>query len=148
MAFPATADNLARALLDAQNEARAIKTYSADAVTLMAGNNVSANQVLDIYARLGTAKAKFQAVAAVSGIGQYAKDQFANQSLDVVAEFNAMVAAVDYVRSWIETNHPKDPSGYLLKDQFSGGSISVRSFTPAQTAGLRTALSSLVAAID
>jgi hypothetical protein len=93
------------------------------------------------------AKAKFAASASVTGLGQYAKDQFGNQALDIVAEFNAMTSAVDACGTWINSNVPKDGSGYLLKDKLTVSGVDVRTFTSAATAGLRTQIDSLLATI-
>lgn len=147
MAFPSTADPLSRALLDVQNTARQLKTYAQSVKDATAAGPVSANLVIEFYLTLVAAKAKFAAAAAVTGLAQYAKDQFNNQALDIVAEFNAMVAAVNSCGTWINSNVPKDGSGYLLKDKLTASGVDVRTFSSAATAGLRTQIDSLLATI-
>jgi len=147
MAFPSTADPLSRALLDVQNTARQLKTYAQSVKDATAAGTVSANLVIEFYLALVAAKAKFSAAASVSGLGQYAKDQFANQALDIVAEFTAMSNAVDACGTWINGNVPKDGSGYLLKDKLTASGVDVRTFSSAATAGLRTQIDLLLATI-
>jgi hypothetical protein len=148
MAFPSTADPLSRALLDVQTEARSLKQYVTDVRAQCAAGPVSANLIVELYLRLVQANTRFTAAAAVTGLGQYAKDQFSNQALDVVAEFTAMSTAVVACGTWIINNMPKDAGGYLLKDQLTPAGVSVRSFTSAETAGLRTQLDALLATVN
>lgn len=148
MAFPGTVDPLARALLTAQDTARTVKTQASSASAAMAAGDVSGNVIIEIYVALVAAKTKFDAVAAVSGIGRYAKDQFADQGFDVVAAFTAMTDAITDCGTWINTNFPKDGNGYLLKDKLTASGVDVRAFTTAQTAGLRTVLNALIATIE
>jgi len=148
MAFPSTADPLSRALLDVQNTARQLETYAQSLKDASSAGPISANQIIDFYLSLVTAKARFAAAAAVPGLAQYAKDQFNNPGLNIAAEFTAMTNAVDACGTWINGNVPKDGSGYLLKDKLTAGGVDVRTFSSAATVGLRTQIDSLIATIN
>ena len=148
MAFPSAVDSLSRALTDVQNTARSLKSYALSVKAATLAGPVSANLIIELFLRLVEAKAKFAATAAVPGIGQYAKDQFGNQGLNIATEFTAMTGAVDSIGSWIMTNMPKDGDGYLLKDKLTASGVDVRTFSTAATAGLRTQLDSLLATIN
>lgn len=146
MAFPASTDALAATLLVVQGEAKALKQYATDIKTASLAGPISANVVVDLYLRLVAAKAKFTAAVGVSGLGAYAQAQLGNGGLDIAAEFTAMNAAIDGVRTWIDGNFPSN-AGYILKDQLTAGGVSVRTFSTASLATFRTQLDSLIATI-
>lgn len=147
MAFP-TSDPLARALLSAQDAARSLKSLAQDTRALMAAGNTSANLTLQMLDTLVRARGILQAAKNTPGIGAYAQAQYDNVGIDIAAEFTAMVAAIDAAGAQIMSSFPKDAAGYLLQQQFAvDGTLSVRTFTPAQTATLRARLDDLVATI-
>jgi len=146
MAFP-TIFGLARAFTSAQTEAVALKAQVTTDRDAMAAGNVSADLVLALFDRLVEAKAVFDAVAATSGIVQYAKDQFDNPTLDIVAEFTAMSAAVDAAGTAIFNDFPKDGNNWLLAEKLTASGRTQRSFTSVETAAMRTALDTLIATI-
>jgi len=87
-------------------------------------------------------------VRTLPGIGQYAKDQLDDQTLNLGTEFTAMVAACEGVRDWITANFPNQ-GGFLLERSFdANGRMVLGTLSTAQTAGLRTQLDALIAAID
>jgi len=147
MAFPATNSSQAVALEKAQELAGLIKERSTNYVSAMQADDVSANVVLEIYRQCINANEEFNEIKATPGIAAYAQEQFEDIGLDIVAEFNTMIAAIDSVVSWISTNFPDDGT-YILKDILTPTGVSVRTFTPGQTAGLRDALTALIATID
>lgn len=69
--------------------------------------------------------------ASTPGLAQYAKDQLNDQTYDIVAEYNAMRTAAIALRDWLDANIPAEPS-----------------YTPAQTAGFRTAADAFLATIE
>lgn len=148
MPFPSTADPLSRALLAAQDTARTLKQRATDLKAASLAGPVSGNAIVEFYLALVAAKAVFNATAAVPGIAQYARDQFDNQALDVIAEFTAMTNQTTACGTWISNNFPKGAQGYLLKDQLNASGVSVRSFSTADLAGLRTELDALIATIN
>lgn len=147
-AFPANQDQQARGLSNAQATAKNLKTHATNLRAQMAAGNIEADQIVDLYRYLIQTKDRLNAVAAIPGIAQYAKDQFNNQSLDIVAEFNAMVTEIQDTIDLIVSIFPKDGNGYLLKDKLIATGIDNRDFTPAQTATLRTQLDALIATIE
>lgn len=112
----------------------------------MAAGNVSANDVKQILQYCVQVKANNAATAAISGMDTYAVTQ-EGAGYDVVMAWNNMNAAIDAVISWIVTNIPQS-GGFVTLEQWTTGGVTVQSFTPAQTAGLRTVLNSLIATID
>lgn len=149
MAFKASTDTLQEALQTARREAGRLKRFAQDVSQLVGSQPVSANQVLQIMFEFRNSKDVFDKVRQVPGIAEYAKQQFMDTGYDIVSEFISMNKALNDVISWIMNNFPKDSNGYLLKDKFDPqGSISVRVFTPAQLAPLKSLVDALIATID
>jgi hypothetical protein len=145
MAYPT--GMLAFVLEGVDSRALKVKTYCQSLRTASAAGPVQSGVVISTFMSLRQDRAALVTAAATPGIVQYARDQKNNQTLDVVAEFNAMVAAIDQVTNWITTNFPKAATGELLERTLgSEGPIEV-TFTSAQTAGLRTQLDSLIGTI-
>ena len=149
MAFPATAGDQSSALQRAIGVASRLKTRATNVNNQMAAGNTSAEVVLAIRDDLINADNVFAEVAAVSGIAQYAKDQFDDQLYDVVADFNTMRTAIAAAIAAIETAFPSS-GGFILKESLvaSTSGTSIRTFTPAQTAGIRTALAAVISSIE
>lgn len=142
MAFPAASDVKAEGYLRAKRVAAALKTYCQQTRDTMAAGNVSGNVAITLHERLVADKATFTAIAATNGIGAYAQDQEANGGLDIVAEFNAMIAAMNSAGSWMINN--VNTTGWVT---FGAGGVTTKTFTPAQTAGLRAELDAVIATI-
>jgi len=125
-----------------------VKSRAQSLRSLSAAGNVSASQILDLTTLLADAKVRFTAAAAVSSLGAYAQAQVGNPSLNVAAEFTAMVAQIDATIAWCFTNLPNDGTYLLAVTMTADGRYSWRTFTPATTAGLRTQLDALIDTID
>jgi len=143
-------DGLGTAYAQAQAEATRLRSFSVNTQAALAAGNVSANAVIQALNTLTGSIAVFDAISGLPGMAQYARDQQDDQAYDVVAEFSAMRTEAIGARDWVITNFPTAPgTGEILKDTLENdGSITVRQFTPAQTAGLQSALGQLVATID
>lgn len=145
MAYPR--NSLALTLEDVDRTMDAIRFLAVQLRTELAAGNTAAPRIVDCYVNLRTWKDVIVAAGQVQGLAEYAQAQKGSPSLNIVTEFNAVVAAIDGVTGWIGTNFPRDGSGYLLDRQFSGNSYVYRTFAPASTAGLRTVLDTLIASI-
>lgn len=147
MAWPLATLTPGDAARSVDTTARGIKSFAQSANTVMAAQSVSGNHLLQIMSEMKSAIETWNAAAAVPGIVAYVRDEKNDQALDVVAELTAMVAAAAAVRDRVIAGFPAS-GGYILKDQLGAdGSISVRQFTPAQTAVLRGDLDALIVAI-
>lgn len=130
----------------AQDTSRNLKQACASLIARAAAGNITSSDIFGIYTRMGNDSATLTTVAAVQGLADYAQSQANDPAYNVGTEFTAMQNAITSARSWVTTNFPAS-GGYLQSHQFSGGAIVERIFTPAQTAGLRTALQSVVDSI-
>jgi hypothetical protein len=124
-----------------------MKQQAQGARDTMAAESVPSKTIIDVFLRLRGDRAAFDAAKAVPGLAAYAREQYDNPALDIVAEFNAMTSAIDNVTNWISTNFPKDGGGFLLAQTLGANGPVDRMFTPAQTAGLRTQLDALIATV-
>lgn len=148
MVFPSAQLLLSEGLRDSQHIAIQLKVYAIKTNTVMAAGSVSANVVLNVMSNMKDAIIKWNTVRQLPGMAQYAKDQFNNQNIDIVAEFTTMREAAIEVRDWVIATFPKSAGGFIERVTLeSDGSITTRSFTPIVTAPLRTRLDVLIATI-
>jgi glycosylphosphatidylinositol transamidase (GPIT) subunit GPI8 len=146
MAFK-TGVTQAEALADAKNQAAWAKQQCQAAVTQLQ-SNTNVNQIFQIVDNTRAAIGMLQRDSAVPGIVAYAQSQYNDGTYDVATEFTNMVNALNAVVTWVVSNMPKDGSGFLLAHTINAdGSRVARVFTPAQTAGLTTALNAAIAQI-
>lgn len=139
-------DSLRASYQLAQDTARNLKQTLTAFNTRAAASNIRSSDIFGVYTRLGNDSATLAAIAQVSGLATYAQEQSNDPTYNVGAEFTAMQNAIASARTWIETNFPAS-GGYLQSHQITGGAVVERSFTPATTAGLRTALQSVIDSI-
>lgn len=151
MAFPASNGALSETLESTSNVALQMKGQAQQLRDRSATQNVDAGAIIETERLLRQYRAIFVKSAGVSGIGAYAQSQLGSPSLDVVAELNGIIAAIDGVTAWIRSNIPvgtAGAAGYLLIQTWPAGQEpAFRTFTPTQTAGLRTQLDALIATV-
>jgi hypothetical protein len=152
MAFPSstgTKNSLADVFVRTQKTAAQIKARVSELNTRAAAGNVSAWDFVQLSTYLADARAVFVAAQAVPGIGPFAQDQCNDPALNIGAEFTAMMTALDALRASINTQFPKDGSGYLLFVTLdANGRYVYRQLTPAQTATIRTNMTTFIGTID
>jgi hypothetical protein len=148
MAFK-TAQSASEAFEQAKNLARGVKLTAQGSIAQFAGTT-NRDQVLALAMNLREWRIALAAASAVPGVSQYAKDQYADQAYNVATEFTAMLNAIDAVISEIVTAFPVDNSGGEVKERVlnADGSITMRTFTAAQLATVRTLLQTLDGAIS
>jgi hypothetical protein len=147
MAFPASNGVLASAVILACDKAVQMKGYAQMLRNRLAAGNVGSREIIDADSTLRHYRGVFAQIAAMPGIAAEAQAQLGTPTLDVAAEFNAMNAAIDNVTTWLRANFPVDGSGFLLAYSWGATGTTDRQFTPAQTAGLQSALAALIATV-
>lgn len=153
MAFPTDVgskrDDLERAWEGVRNAAGAIKSAAQAVRTRSAAGPIEAREVVTLADQLANANDRLARYTVVPGLLAYVREQINDPTIDIVAEYNAMLAQINAVRTWVINNFPKDASNYLLYHTFGAdGRIVQRTLTSAQTAGLRTQLDALLATLD
>lgn len=144
MAYPTgllslTLEDIDRRLVRLKSAVQAARTAAVTA-------NVAGPRITDLWSLLKGERAALVTAAGTPGLAQFARDQKNNQTLDVVTEFNNVIAAIDNVTAWIQANFP-NTGGFLLAQSFGASSLTDREFTPAQLTGYVTQLDSLIALI-
>lgn len=111
---------------------------------------------LGLLDNMRTDLAYFQGVAATPGIGAYATEQYGD-GYAIGPDFGAFTTALQGVVGWLIANIPRepvdalDPEGpryLLLQTLDADGARTDRTFSTAQTAGLRTVLDALIATVE
>lgn len=148
MAFPASSQALSRAYSTIKSRALDVRNQSISVRDVSAAGPLSAERIINYAAALDRARTDLTALASVPGLAAYAQNEENNPSLDIVAEFNAMVAQINATTAWIATNFPEDANGYKLAFQMgSQGTVVWRTFDSASLAGFRTILDALIGTI-
>jgi len=102
----------------------------------------------EIYRTLARANNQFDNLKTTPGLAAYATEQENDVSYNVVTEFTTMQAAISSALSWMDTNVPTSVTVKTPNQWADGETLISNTFTAAQTAGLRTALSAVISAID
>ena len=153
MTFRASNQVKADGYSEAKRLAVRAKSFAQAHHDAMAAGNVSANLVLQVLQEFKSLIERWTAIAALPGIGGYAIDQENDAGYNVGTEFTVMLSAAVAVRDRIIAEMPKAtaPAGVAgmlaIVTIAADGGFSTSSFTPAQTANLRTDLAAFAAAI-
>lgn len=142
-----TKNSLAYALNNVQGYAAQANDRATSAVAVMAAGPVDTIFVFSLLDALNGLIANLNAVKNTSGLDAYATAQVpgyaGTMSSDITATVNAAQACID----WVVANFPTSATFLLGQQLNANGTRTQRSFTTAQTAGLRTALNNLLATI-
>lgn len=127
--------------------AKALKTRCLQAISQTQAGNTSIYLLSsEVLGQLAEAASRFGSVSAE--LAAYARTAEGDPAYDVAAEFTAMRAAVIIARDWMIANLPQS-GGYLAERTINAdGTITQRTVTPAQTAGLRTVLQAVADTIQ
>lgn len=148
MSFPSSAvvtlEDVLRQLRDIAANVKALSlNIRAQSLTGL----LSAPVIQTYMAGLKSFKSRMAAVWGATGLPAYAQAQLGN-SIDIVAEYNTMISALDATVTWIAANLPKDGSNYLLSIQVAvDGTTTDRVFTSGALSGLRTQIDALTVTI-
>lgn len=130
MAFLASNPLLAEAYKNVKNTAFQVKIYC-ESRSLLFANGGTESEILATVDNLNSMKAIIQNNATAPGLAEYAKIQEDDPLYDVVAEYLAMIAAIDSVLTYITNNIPAP-----------------RTFTAIQLEALKSNIDAVVLAID
>lgn len=149
MAFPASAPLLSDELAKAKNEALRIRNLSTAIKARSLAGDIARFELIAYMGQLNRAVTIWNAARSTPNIAAYAQTQLGNGSLDVAAEFTAMMNATTALRDWIFNNFPKDAgNAWLVYSYDSAGVQTSLVFTTAQLAPFRTNVDSLLATIS
>jgi len=146
MAFKASNVLPADAYLTIKRGAVQLKVNLQGFVTYMAANDIDYDYLRGVYRTLERAKDQFDTLKTTAGLAQYAKDQESDQAYDVVTEFNSLITTIQAAITWLDNNVSTNVTA-KLPENWRDGTLISNTFTPVQTAGLRTALNAVSAEI-
>lgn len=109
---------------------------------------VSANVILQLFLDLIKARDALEEASAVPGLAEYAQAQEGDTEYDVVAEFQAMLGAIEGLIDWITANISQDGDGYVLVYKWTDDGVTTRSYSTAALSGFRTEIDKVIATID
>lgn len=116
-------------------------------IAQLATQNATYEFLRDIYRTLTRAHGQLTTLSTTPGLADYAVIQESDTNYDVVAEFVAMLAAIEAARQWMVANVPLAVTVKPVAD-WADSDIIATTFTPAQTAGFRTVLDGVVSVIS
>jgi len=141
MAFIASQITLQKGLEEALNFAVQEKAILNNWNAQLAGN-ITGIDAMNMLANLGRVLEVFNRVSILPGLAVYAQQQFGNDTYDVAAEFTAMVTALTAIQTWLKTNIPANAVSIV------NGTLTGTTYTPAQTAELKTLVIAAAATIS
>lgn len=152
MAFPSSTsskEGLGRALEKVRATASGVKQLAQDLRSATEAGPVTGRRIVQAMEEFTAAYERFESIKTVPGLAEYAKAQFADQGLNIAAEFASMQTALLACITWISTNIPKDASKrWLAIEEIVAGKRVERVFSTSETLGLRNVLDTLRATID
>jgi len=151
MTFPSHTGDvmLAFALHEAQTLAGNVKAQAENVRNRSLSDNINATEIMAFHGYLKRSLDRLNVLKTTAGIVQYAKDQFDDAGLEIVVEFNAMVAAIEANLTWIRLNLPASAGGFVEAILLETDDTQTdKTFTATQTAAFRTELDALIATID
>lgn len=141
MAFKANTVDLQTGFNLATTTAKVEKQYLQAWYTKLA-SNIDAIFALEMLNNLSRTITTLNSVSALPGLQAYAQQQFGSPAYDVAAEFTAMVNALTAIESWLKTNIPSNSVSIV------NGVLTGNTYTPAQTAALRTLVNTAITTIE
>lgn len=141
MPFRASVLTLQKGFNQALELAATEKVYLQAWSTALAGN-ITSVYALEILSNLSRAIATLNTIKTLPGLQAYAQNQFGDGLYDVGTEFTAMVNALVAVENWLKANIPSNSVSIV------NGVLSGNTYTPAQTAALKSLVVAAIATIS
>lgn len=151
MAFPSSSGRpaLADILSEIQNLSRNIKRRSQSVVEQSNAGDISAGMIIDLQTGLKSRLDRLNVLKTASGLATYAQEQFNDELFNIAAEFTAMLDAMQVALDQIKADLPVSAGGFVEELKIEADdTITRKTFTKPQTAGLRASLSALITTID
>lgn len=149
MAFRATSSIAAGEYQRAKQLAVQVQSLATTRSAAFTASGATYSEIQTVIDNLANYSAWFDEIKTTAGILQYAKDQEDDQTYDVAAEFNALIAAIDATILQLSTDLPKDGNDWLLVNKINAnGTLVPRNFTAGALATTIANLDAIAAAVS
>lgn len=150
MGVPSTANyDVGTSVSSVSALAATIKSQCASYITALQGGPVSADAIIGVLANMSSQGDRLAALKATPGLNAQAQVQIPGYVGTMTNDITALQTELQGVIDWVVANMPKDANGFMLCYTMTPtGGKTVRTFSPAQTAGLVVELQSLQATIS
>lgn len=149
MAFLASNAVPSQAYNQIKSTAWTLRQQCTSIIARLSAENANYEFIHGIYMTVKRAKDSIDAKKTVPGLADYAQAQEDDPAYNVVTEAQAMLATCQAVLNWMDANVPVTNITLKPVSTWSDDGIIIsNTFTPAQTASLRTALQTIVDAIS
>jgi hypothetical protein len=123
------------------------KAQAQNALSYIQTNSINSDYVFSLLNNLNGLISSISVASGVSGLNAYATSL--GYSGTIVSDAAAVSSAAQACITWVTSNFPKDTGGFIQAYTLNAdGTRTAASFTPTQTSGLQTALTSLIATIQ
>lgn len=130
-----------------------VRRTADDRAAAMAAGNVEHRAFDQLLHEISVLLRTLDEVAAVPGIGQFIKNFYGNQNIDLGVHHTAIVTAAETVAATIRSSAPADAQSFIAAYQYDSNPRALepriwRTYTPVQMATIRTELAALSTAIS
>ena len=149
MSFPASTSTKQQALQTLCGLASSIKTRLNNTANAMEQGRATGSTLVSVAGELVSAGTTLTQLEAVTGLSDYAAEQFNRPDLDLFAERDVVVSKIQAVVGWIFNNLPTDTEGYFAVKKFNAqGYVEERAMSAEELAPLVALIRDVTSSID
>lgn len=125
-----------------------VKALAQTAQARAQAGNETAERIVEVFRQLGSYRTELNTLATgvdAAAANAFAQDRYNDPTFNLTTEYQAVVAQINAVLTWIETN--ADATTLLIFDA-NNGAVNWNTYTTQQLTGYSNELGSLLALID
>lgn len=140
-------NSLSSVVTDLNDTMIRLKKVASAGITQLNSGPTDARYVLSIRQRAIKVLSELNTISKTAGIVDHIRKEVNDQTYAVDLEFTKVVAALTALQSGIESAFPVNADGYLLIEKLDAVDTVERTFTVAETTGVRSLLQTVVNSI-
>jgi len=140
-------NSLSSVVTDLNDTMVRLKQVASAGIAQLNSGPTDARYILSIRQRAIKVLSELNTISRTPGIVDHIRKEVNDQDYAVGLEFTKVVAALTDLQSGIESAFPVDSDGYLLIEKLDATDTAERTFTVAETDGVRSLLQTLVNSI-
>jgi len=150
MAIPASSQTpLSMVVFEILALCQQTKAAAQNSLTFMQSNNIDSNYAFSIIDAINNCTTALNSWATTQGLNAFASQELPGYSGTLTTDITTAVNAARAIVNWIVANFPKDTGNFIQAFSFNAdGTRAATQFTPAQTAGLQSAIQAFIATIN